>query len=459
MKPTLIHLLWAALATGAFYAGTQMRSSRAEAAARATETVATVTPVAPESAAAPSGRQRVAISRDDAVQDFFRRYKLDGSSSLSYETMREAAAEALRESDPIKSQMLFARLMEELNPENAPAVLEMVRQNVSGFESMRYLSLLAYAWGSVEPEKAMQEMTANQDRFGGRLSQSLVVAGWASTDPAGAIAWLEKERETTQQEGGRGRREDEWMTQSLITGLARSDIKAAMQYAGGISEEGMRVRSAETIAREVIRQQGLEAATQWFSQISDPQMQRGAFEALAEQQLRLDPAAAAALVKQHADKEYVTGAVGNVAESLARRDVQQALTFANSLNGQAQARAMGQVIDEWMEKENGSLEASSYVSKLPPGPSRDAGASAIAREIVREDPQAAIAWAGSIQNPEMRMDATFDIARMYRRVAPEEAAAWLANSGLPPEMQQQVLSGGGDEDRWGGRRRGPPMGR
>ena len=70
------------------------------------------------------------------------------------------------------------------------------------------------------------------------------------------------------------------------------------------------------------------------------------------------------------------GAVGSVADSMARKDVKQGLEFANSLTGKAQARAIGSVVNQWLDQNDGAntLEASKYVESLPPGENRDAGA-------------------------------------------------------------------------------------
>jgi hypothetical protein len=336
--------------------------------------------------------------------------------------------------------------MQELTAQNAPAALAMLRENVGGFDAGRYMGLLAYAWGSVDPQSAMAELERNTgDRGFGRFGQSSVLSGWASKDPAGAIAWLEKQE-------GEGR---EWLTQSLVSGLAKSDVEAAMKYAATLKEEGERARSAESIAREVIRTKGIDEAAAWIGTMTDADMKRGAFDAVAQQLMRTDSDKAAEFVKQHAGEEFARGAIGNVAESIARENPQKALEFAGKLNGEAQARAYGEAIGEWLNRERGaqSLEASQFVSQMPPGPNRDAGAVAIARSISREDPQAAIAWAGSIQNPSERQETLVDVGRRYMRTDPQAAMAWLPQSGLSPEAQQQIMArdeGGDFRDRFRG---------
>ena len=390
-----------------------------------------------------------AISKNDTVQAFLKKYGLDSGGPLSPERMKEAVTEALRETDPIKSQMLFARLMEDLTAENAPQVLAMLRENVAGFDSMRYMGMLSYAWGSADPLAAMEALNQNGDR-GGRFSQSSVVAGWASKDPDAAIAWLEK------YEGeNKG-----WLSNSLVDGLAKSDPEKALKLALGLKDAGERGRAAETLAREMIRSGGVEKATQWLSSLTDNDMKRSAFDTITDQYLRSDLNKAVDFAKSHASDEYAANAIGTVAEAVGRKDVQHGLQLANSLTGKAQARAYAEVIGEWMDKDKGaqSVEASAYVSKMPPGDARDLSASTIARRVVGDDPASAIAWANSIANTETRQETYVDIGRRYTRTNPQEAAAWLATSGLSAAVQQQITAPPEDRGRWGGPGGGGPPG-
>jgi len=127
--------------------------------------------------------------------------------------------------------MMFARLMEELTPENAPAALAMIRENVGGMESMRFMGMLAYKWGEVDPTSAMKELNKDGDR-GGRFNQNFVLSGWAAKDPQAATKWLES------YEG-----EDKgWLSMSLVSGLAKSDIDAAMKFASAIKDLQLGIR-------------------------------------------------------------------------------------------------------------------------------------------------------------------------------------------------------------------------
>lgn len=445
-KPALIlNLLWAAIAAGTFYAGVLWRGDRSAASATSsTVRIPSASEPAKLAGAGQTGMVKAgAVSRDDDVLDFFKRYGLDGGTPLSSEVMTQAVTEALRETNPIKSQMLFARLMEELTPENAEAALAMLKENTSGWDSMRYMGMLTYAWGGVDPKAAMEALGKEENREA-RMGQTSALTGWAAKDPQGAIAWLDA------YEGDN----KNWMAQSLISGLAKSDFDGALKYASALEDDMDKRRASETLAREVIRTGGVEQAKQWLASLSDSSMKDGAFNTLTDQLRRSDPEKAAEFIREHAGQTYARDAVANLAEELSRKDVQEGLKFADTLAGPNQSRAYAEVIGEWLNRNEGaeSVQASEYVTRMPAGENRDAASATIARSMAGEDPAAAIAWASSIGNAEQRQDALVDVGRRYLRMDPVNGAAWLAQSGLSAEAQQQITAP--REDR-GGFRGGP----
>lgn len=449
-KPALVlNLLWAAIAAGTFYAGVLWSGDRPSAAAAGASTVRVASAPAPLKPAGTGQTATIraeAVSRDDDVLDFLKRYGLGSGTPLSAEVMTQAATEALRETNPIKSQMLFARLMEELTPENAQAALAMLKENTNGWESMRYMGMLTYAWGGVDPKAAMETL-GKEDNREARMGQTSALTGWAAKDPQGAIAWLEN-----YQGDNRG-----WLSQSLISGLAKSDFDGALKYATALEDEGDRRRASETLARELIRSGGVDGAKEWFASLGDASMKDGAFNTVADQLRRADPAKAAEFIKDHGNQEYARNAVAGLAGELSRKDVQQGLRFAEGLTGPNQARAYAEVVGQWLDRNEGaeSVQASEFVTRMPPGESRDAASATIARRMSGEDPEAAIAWAGAIANPEQRQDTLIDVGRRYLRSDPDAAARWLATSGLSPEAQQQVTASREERGRRGGPGGGP----
>ena len=432
MKKSLLslNLLWAAIAAGTFYAGSVWREGHPGDPTAPTQRAKTPSMAGPLAAA--SARAKAHTNPADAgVDEFMDRFGLNSQTPLSAEMMTKAVSEALRETNPIKSQLLFGRLMAALTPENAPAALAMIRENVSGFESMRYMGMLAYAWGGVDPKAAMEQLAQNGDR-GGRMTQGTALSGWAGQDPKAAIAWLDAYK---------GEDKD-GLTQSLVGGLAKSDFDAALKYAGALENKDERSRAAQTLAREMIRAGGVDKATAWLASLTDPSMKAGAFDSVTQQLMRSDPEQAAEFIRKNSGEDFARGAAASLAADLTRKDVQQGLEFAGSLTGKAQSRAYGEVISQWMERNNGAetVQASEYVSKMPAGEARDAGAAIISRQVAREDPAASIAWAGSIGDPVQREESLVSAGRRLLRADPVAGAAWLAQSGLSAEAQQQVTA-------------------
>jgi hypothetical protein len=180
-------------------------------------------------------------------------------------------------------------------------------------------------------------------------------------------------------------------------------------------------------------------------------MKKGAMQTVANQLARTDVNKAAAYVKQYANDEWASGAIGDVAQRMARSNPQDALKFAEGLSGSNQPVAYRESIQAWTRDD--SEAASKYVNAMPVGANRDASASALANSIARDDPASAIAWTDSIADPKVRESTLIDVARDYRRSDPDGYAAWLPGSGLSAEAQQQVNERGG-----GGWRGGPPGG-
>jgi hypothetical protein len=437
--PILFSLVLTGVAGAAFYAGVKYGTSGET--KIATSKNAALTAQSPLAGAGGKRPNAVGISKDAVVQEFYKQYGLETGVPLTPDAMKEAMLTAIRESDPVRSQLMFARLMEELTVENAPAALGMIRDNVSGFDSMRYVSMLAAKWGEVDPVTAMKELAKGDDR-GGKFVQSLALTGWAAKDPAAAIAWAANSDANPWEKG--------MMTNQLINGLARSSPEEAAKFAADIKDPGERSRAAESIARELIRAGGADKAQAWVAGITDPDMKRGAFQTLSDQLLRSDPAKAAELIKASANEEYARGAVGNLASTLAKKDLQQGLALAGELNGQAQAKAYSSVVREWVSQNDGAnaVDAAKYVEAMPAGVNKDSAVREIAQQAVRDDPATAIAWVSSIQDPAKREETMIDVARRYLRQDPEAGTAWLATSGLSEEARKKVRENG--PGGWGG---------
>ena len=76
---------------------------------------------------------------------------------------------------------------------------------------------------------------------------------------------------------------------------------------------------------------------------------------------------------------------------------------------------------------------------LPTGPARASAVSSLSRSIAREDPDAAIQWANSIQDPTARETALVRSVQLWSSKNQAAASDWIQSSGLQPEVQQRML--------------------
>src|SRR5262245_16702617 len=110
--PLVLNLVWAGVAGAAFYVGGKFAGSD-DGKNAGTKALSTVNAPLAGSGGSKSVNPQM-VSRDASVLQFFKEYGLDTGTPLTPEKMREAMLTAIRESDPVKSQLMFARLMEEL---------------------------------------------------------------------------------------------------------------------------------------------------------------------------------------------------------------------------------------------------------------------------------------------------------------------------------------------------------
>jgi hypothetical protein len=371
------------------------------------------------------------FSRDSGITSFLKEHGLDVTGPMPQEKLLSAVEEALREADPVRSHFLFARLMEELSPESAPEIYAMLRANLRGPEQQEYLRMLAHRWGTLDPERAMKELTGHG--ASAKSGTAAVLAGWASKSPEEAIKWLEAVKSPDRN----------LLQMSLISSLARSDSNLASTYAASLENPKDKHQAARSIFDEILRSGGTAAAEAWMNSLADPELKRGAFTSLTDQALASgNMEKAVALLREHSGEAYTKSAAGDIASELSKQDVAKGLEFAQGLPVGTQEKAFREVIEGWMEKNKGkdSLAASEYVRNLPPGPNRDAGAAAIVREVAREDVNAAIAWANVIAEPEAKQKALQEVAKNYFKQNPTMAAEWLPTSGLSAEAVDKFVN-------------------
>lgn len=440
-KSLTLHAIWLALAAAAFLLGrSSMNSGEAS-----------------DGDASKSRSGKSSATRTGNYSTTQRGDKTSGRSSSENNLPGSGVtvSQFLNERDPLIANKLFADLILSMDASSARSIFDGLRKNRSG-SSDAQMSLFLRAWGQLDGATAMKAVE-ELDRDPRRQGQAGIAAmtGWASTDPEGAKAHL-KGLDNDLVKGV--------LAQGIVNGLASSDPEAATAFvleldqsqrdtlANSGTEEGQRQwwertrayafdRQLDTIASAQI-ERGMSNATAWAEQLPEGTIKASAFDRVADQFAKEDPAAAAAWVESHADKDYAERAVREVAEELGRENPEEAVRWLADLPEANQSRAIYQSMERWTRED--PVSAGNFLREMDPSASRDTAVRSYANEIDGSDPQMAAEWAGSIANDEIRMETLNGVAHSWIRKDPEEARAWLPNSGLSTEQQGRIIR---DADR------------
>jgi len=433
-KPILIHGAWTLLAAGAFYAGTfYSREVPPSTTGQPVVSAAPLGPAASRGAAAPNGNMKngIAGASADAVRwlDSFR--GKDGA--ISAERMQEAVQAAMKDPDPVMSTLHFAQLLKELTAENAPAALKAVTENAGGADSVRYLSLLAHAWGEKDGKAALAALDALRRRDADS-AKSTALAAWAAIDPDAALKWLQERH--ANKDPKYDPRQDSALTRGILTGLARRDVDVAFNYLMTLTE-GQQGDFIGVLTDQKLKE-STAAAIEWAERLPNPQMRTTALETAGYQFIRQDLDGAVQWAEKIAARPDAHEAVADIANAMANRNGKEAAAWVAKLPpGASQNHAFEDVFETWTRAD--PLAASQSLTSLPPGPGRDTAIQAFSNTLARENPTDALTWAGAISDPKERTDLQLNIARRWNANAPTEAQAWIT-ANLPPDLQAQALA-------------------
>ncbi len=437
-NPTVTVLLVALpLAAGAFAVG---RMTAPQGAGKALSAEGAKGPRAlSQTAGGAAGAEKAGgLARGAEAPDQWASYR-DKDGHVSAERMADIIGDVLSDPNPIESFKRFASLLDELTPDNAAAAWKALSEKAQGGDSMRYLPMLAFAWGKIDGAGALAKMKESGGREAG-MSANSIMAGWASANPSAAMAWLEaKAAEQKSGEGGKDSKDRfdvvRMLRSGLISGLAISDPAAALKIIQGVPENERDNLLGVLAAKQM--KQGLETATSWALGLGDEKLRSQALSEIARDLAQKDTKKAAAWIAGHAADPSAADAIGRIAREWAQRKPDEAIAWAASLpSGTAQSEAFHDSFREWGRRD--PTAASTYLVAMADGPAKNAAISAFSRSIVREDPKSAIQWAGAITDPVEKGNALTKTARAWAYSDTAAVQQWLPTSGLNQEQVQQV---------------------
>lgn len=335
------------------------------------------------------------------------------------------AGQAMGDPNPLTRRLAFARLLESLTPENVESVREkLVALGVEGGEWRDF----CYAFGAISG-KAAVDLAANSPE----RDLAATLTGWAAANPDQASAMLANL--PAELEGQR----DE-LTASVVAGIAHMDPDRATTMVLDLARNGngQAGQLMQVLADQTLRTQGAEGAAQWSETLPDGPLKGSAMSRIAEAYVRKNPQAAASWASRFASEEYAADAITRIGGRWAQSDPVAAVGWLEGLPpGSGQNAGLRNAFGDWEDRDPAA--AGEYLLSMQPSAKRDAAISGFATGYAWQNPQLSITWAQEIQDPGLRQSSLRRAGEAYLRTDPAGARSWLANSGLPDDLQRSII--------------------
>ena len=403
-------------------------------------------------------------SGGSAESRFLSKYLQEGE--ISSEDMTAAIKELSETNDPLLRQKMLALLLEKLTPENAKDAFLALQKNRRGGPMGRggedELRLLANAWGRIDGAGAIAALKEMSDAMGGEggrggrggpggLGREMISAlsGWATSDSGAAIAHFE---------GLEDGMEKRFAAAGIIQGMLVNGVDDAMGFVQSLPEgegDGREKGYYMSMITSEMIEQGLDTAQSWASTVTDPKLRSGAFTEVTRELMRDDREAAAEYIVKNGEDEAIATAANRLADSWAREDPEAVLKWADNLSGKAKAEAYEEAVESWVRES--PEEVAEFIGDLDPSPERDSAVGAFAERVANDDPVAAMEWADTISNADLKLETQIDVARDWYRDDKTAANEWIAAANLPEETVKRITEpgrGGGFDFRGRGGRGG-----
>lgn len=315
------------------------------------------------------------------------------SSTLTEEGIAELGA-IFKDGNLIERRLAFAEMLKQLTPDNARQLREQIAHMSQDSDEFREFH---YAWGSIAGDEAILHGKDTPKR-----DMAASLAGWASEDPQSAMAYFDNLSAEEQSDGTH-------MKWGAAFGLADADPQLAAEFAVERSQSGDKDadKMIHIAAAAALKSGDQEEVTQWASNIPEGDLQNTAFERIAGDYAKEDPA--------------------------------KAVEWASNLpEGEGKNHAVGSSFHQWANRD--PKEAANAISTLP-FDQQDPATYGYATSVVHKEPAAGVQWAANIKDPEARTNAMVDTGRVFYRRDREAAQEWLATSNLTEDSIQRITGG------------------
>ncbi len=268
---------------------------------------------------------------------------------------------------------------------------------------------------------AVRKLPESADRD---LALRLLVARWADTDPAAALAFAATHKEFDQ------------LTGDIFQQLATTDLTGALARAQAITDPRLHYEALRG-ALGVMATTDPAGALRLAAGAQNPPRTEPLSSMIYRQWSETDPAAAAASAALETSDNGWRSPLSQVLRSWGNQDPQAAVNYAMTLGDtSAQSRSVNDIVRRWSEQDPGTVAG--WINTVPAGSVRDSAVAAFAASVASSDLPTAVGWAQSISDDAARKSALQRVGRRVMWQDPTNGASTLQSAGVPAEIIQNL---------------------
>lgn len=337
--------------------------------------------------------------------------------------------ESLEQTNPLMRSYRFNGFLQTLSPENLEEALEALETRQHGLVEGELQNFLL-AWASFDTRGALDWALSRSGRFKRKAAAAAMYA-WAFHDPAGARLALDSLDDADATEALKVQFVSGWMRGERPEGVAEY---IASQPAGIPRQKYMNALSTE------LMREGAEAVIRWVEAIPDDAVEdykSVAFRRAANMLAVVDPIQASRWIEGHLDRDYSVYGPSAIGRRWVEQDPPAALQWLTGLPaGEVKDDAVRTAFQRWLDRDRKAAEA--WVLSASPAEGVDGAVRTLVRRDNRTDPGSALVWAQRIHDPSVQRGVLIAAGQGWFRRDPEGARAWLAESGLPEDIQTAI---------------------
>lgn len=289
------------------------------------------------------------------------------------------------------------------------------------------IRMLLAAWQELDPADAF----SFADEFLPMELRDAVLqplyALWVQRDPSSAFAWAAIP----------GR--DPTLALSALRQICRTDVSQAILLAGTLNGHSAAVqRDAYHIIIDAATNRGdFQTSADWLRTISDPDLRLSLTGYMLRIWSQQTPTVAAGWLFTQPDGPERQSLLGVLMHAWADKAPADAAYYAVKLPpGPVRQMAFGQVVNQWLATDMSG--ASDWIDALEPSPDFDSAIYGVAT-YGHIAPEIALAWAQSIFDPNIRVNAIGEVIRTLANTDPQTARVYLESARLTAEQRAEII--------------------